>query len=140
MDNYYFLFYNRSMEQNFEKEPTKKEKDPYTEELEDSYIEKQEEPEKKHLDNETEKIIKEKLEKEVEKMRLSPELEEEAKEKAEQIEALDEQGKVKRLLDLAQDKGVAFAIKTAKSMKDPYTLDILHDVLAKDELYKRLPR
>ncbi len=134
------------MERIFEKEPKKEELEKSEERkfdkeiVEDSYIEKKEEPEKNNLENEREEIIREKLEKEAAKMKLSPELKKEAKEKARQIMALDKQGKIKRLLELAQEKGVFFSIKTAKGMKDPYTLDILHDILAKDEFYKNLPR
>ena len=132
------------MKQAFEKEPKKEEsidseeKKYDKERTEDPYIEKKEEPEKKSIENEKEEITKEKLEKEAEELNLSPELEEEVKEKAKQIKDLDEQGKIKRLLELAREKGVFFSIKTAKDMKDPYTLDALHDALAKDGLYKDL--
>lgn len=93
--------------------------------------------EKKELLSERERVIREELEREIAMMELSPELKEEAKKKAKEIESLDERGKLKRLLDLAQEKGVGFAVGVARNMADPHTLDTLHDILAKDELYKK---
>ena len=56
-------------------------------------------------------------------------------------EALDseqtQEGKIRRLLDLASEKGLFFAIDVAKKMNDHYTLDVLHDILIKEGLYKK---
>ena len=104
---------------------------------EELYVEKKEELEKRELLSEQEKIVREKLEKEVELMDLDPELKQEAEKKAEQIKFLGKKGKLKRLLDLAEEKGVIFAVKVAKDMKDPYTLDAFHDILAREGLYKK---
>lgn len=42
----------------------------------------------------------------------------------------DEEGKVQRLVDLAQTKGVEHAVKVARSLGDYYVLDRMHDELA----------
>ncbi len=105
--------------------------------VEELYEEKKEELEKRELLNEEEKIIREKLEEEISMMELDPELEEDARKKAQQIESLSEKGKIQRLLDLAEKKGALFAVRVAKDMHDPYVLDIFHDILARNRLYKK---
>ncbi len=42
----------------------------------------------------------------------------------------DEESKVQKLLDLAGTKGVIHAVKVARSLKDFYALDRMHDELA----------
>jgi len=42
----------------------------------------------------------------------------------------DEASKVQKLLDLAQTKGVIHAVKVARSLRDYYALDTLHDELS----------
>ena len=42
----------------------------------------------------------------------------------------DEEGKVRKLLDLANTKGVVHAVKVARSLADYYALDRMHDELA----------
>lgn len=49
----------------------------------------------------------------------------------------DEESKIQKLLDLASAKGVAHAVKVARSLKDYYALDRMHDELA-DKLYQGL--
>lgn len=49
----------------------------------------------------------------------------------------DEESKVQKLLDLAGVKGVAHAVKVARSLRDYYALDRMHDELA-DKLYQGL--
>jgi hypothetical protein len=57
---------------------------------------------------------------------------------AKHISALtDEASKVQKLLDLAQTKGVVHAVKVARSLKDYYALDMMHDELS-DKLYQGL--
>ncbi|OIP77534.1 MAG: hypothetical protein CO002_03895 [Candidatus Portnoybacteria bacterium CG_4_8_14_3_um_filter_44_10] len=56
---------------------------------------------------------------------------------SQQISALDPQNQVKFLCDLAFQKGLDFAIQTARNLDNPYVLDAFHDALV-DELYKRL--
>ena len=120
----------------------KKIKEPVPEELSEKILEelsekKKEELEKRELSSEEEKIIREKLEREIKMMELSPELKEEAKKKAKQIEALDTKGRLKQLLALTEEKGISFAVRVAKDMEDPYILDIFHDILARGGFYKR---
>jgi hypothetical protein len=54
-----------------------------------------------------------------------------------QIKNLDINGKIARLLDLAQEKGVDFAINVAKGLEDPYLLDILHDKIIEKGINKK---
>lgn len=49
----------------------------------------------------------------------------------------DEDGKVQKLVDLAGTKGVAHAVRVARSLKDYYALDRMHDELA-NRLYQGL--
>ena len=49
----------------------------------------------------------------------------------------DEESKIQQLLDLAGSKGVAYAVKVARSLEDDYALDRMHDDLA-DKLYAGL--
>jgi len=83
-----------------------------------------------------EKNITDQLKKEIEAMEMDENLKAEAKKKALKIEFLGEQEKIEHLLKIAHEKGVVFAIKTAREMQDPYLLDILHDLLAKEGFYK----
>ena len=117
------------------KEPTKEE---IGEKIVEEWHKKQEE--KQEFLTEREKIIREKLEEELAKMELSPESKEEVEEKAKKVGTLDEKGKVKHLLALAEEKGLSFMVGVARGMNDPYTLDILHDILVRNELYKRFSK
>lgn len=49
----------------------------------------------------------------------------------------DEASKVQKLLDLAQTKGVVHAVKVARSLRDYYALDTMHDELS-GKLYQGL--
>jgi len=86
------------------------------------------------------KIIREQLEKEVIKMRGRTDLEDEAKDEALKIKALKTEERLKRLLGIAQAKGMVMAIRICKEMEDPYLLDIFHDTLASNGYYKSLSR
>jgi len=50
---------------------------------------------------------------------------------------VDEESKIEKLLHLAETKGVVHAVKVARSLKDFYALDKMHDELA-DRLYAEL--
>ena len=93
-------------------------------------------PEKKEVSPD-EKIIADELRREIEMMEMEEGLKEEAKKKAQQIDFLAGQDKIEHLLAIAREKGIVFAKITAKEMKDPYILDILHDVLAREGYYKK---
>ncbi len=55
---------------------------------------------------------------------------------AQSLAGVKEQEKINQLLELAKKRGVIFAVKTAQKMNDPYVLDSLHDLLAKQGYYK----
>jgi len=99
--------------------------------------EKRERVEAKEVKGEREKDVRERLEQEAEKMPLTAQAAKDLKSQAGTVSVASNQGKVQRLLTIAQEKGLLFAIKVAKETGDSYTLDILHDALAKDSLYKR---
>ena len=77
-------------------------------------------------------ITKEALRREIDAMELSDDLKAEATEKAKKIQSLGEEEKIEHLLEITKDKGIAFAIKVAKQMNDPYVLDTFHDILVKE--------
>jgi hypothetical protein len=79
----------------------------------------------------------EELQKEIEKVSQSPQGQQDIKQKVAQIKDLDTQGKLSRLLSLAQERGVAFAISVAKEMNDPYLLDTLHDGIIEKGIHKK---
>ncbi|MDI6591717.1 MAG: hypothetical protein QME61_02140 [Patescibacteria group bacterium] len=92
--------------------------------------------EKREL-TEEEKEEKERLKAEIEKEKLPYEAKIEIEKEAEIIKRKTAQGKIKHLLDLAQAQGLAYAVGVAKKMDDPYLLDLFHDILAKEGLYKK---
>ena len=108
--------------------------------LEELYAEKKEALEKRELLLKKEKLVREKLKEEAMKIRMSFKLKEEAKKKAKQIKNLDTKERLRYLLVLAEEKGVSFAVRIARNMKDAYTLDLFHDILARDKLYKKFPK
>lgn len=88
-------------------------------------------PEKKEPTRE-EVITKESLQREIAMMELDDSLKEEASHRAREIQTLGEGEKIKHLLEITRAKGIAFAVRTAKQMNDPYVLDSLHDILVKN--------
>jgi len=102
---------------------------------------KEKEPvvEKKEISKD-EKIVADELRREIEMMEVAGGLKEEAKKKAQEIEFLGEKEKIEHLLKIAHEKGIIFAIKSAKEMKDAYILDTLHDILAREGYYKNFSR
>ena len=124
--------------------PNKSEKEPVSEKEEiirEAFGENEyERKERKPEEIEAEKAIREKLKEEIEEMTVSTELMVEAKKKAKKIKDLDQKGKLKRLLELAEEKGISFAVEVARGMKDPFLLDLFHDILAKEGLYKKFKK
>ena len=102
-------------------------------------FEQEKPPEKREVSPE-EKIIADELRKEIELMEVDEATKDEAKKKAEKIDFMGEKEKIEHLLQIAKEKGLVFAIKTAREMKDPYVLDILHDILAREGYYKDLKK
>ena len=91
-------------------------------------------PEKK--DSPYEKIVSDELKREIELMEVDGNLKKQAEQKANKISFLADDDKLKKLLEIAREKGIVFAIKVAKSMNDPFILDTLHDALAQEGFYK----
>lgn len=130
--------------QNFSEEEINKEelifeqKEVSEDEIEKT-IEKKEEIEK-DLFSKKEREIKEELKEEIEKIKLTSNLADDAKQKAVQIQSLGKKGKLQRLLNLAEEKGIAFAVMVAQNMNDPYILDTFHDLLVKEGFYKKFKK
>ena len=77
------------------------------------------------------------LEREAERMPLTFEDTKDLRKQSVAVSMVSDQGKIQRLLKLVEEKGVLFAVKVAKETGDSYVLDLLHDALAKYNLYKR---
>ncbi len=92
------------------------------------YVEKEITPE--------EKMIKDEIKRELDLINQDDNLKKESENKAKKIQYLGDEEKLKNLLDLAKNKGVAFAVKTASNMNDPFILDTFHDLLVKEGLWK----
>ena len=92
--------------------------------------------EKKELTEEESKTRRE-LEKEIEKIKLSPQTNVQAQKQADEMKKQTAQGKIQHLLDLAQSNGVAYAVEVARKLNDAYLLDLFHDTLAKQGLFKK---
>ncbi len=76
------------------------------------------------------------LRQKIESIDLTDALKQQASAQANTINLLDEEEKMKALLQAAKDKGVVYAVSMAKKMNDPYLLDKLHDTLAREGHYK----
>ena len=50
----------------------------------------------------------------------------------------DAESHVKKMVDLAMNKGVVHAVKVARHLEDNYVLDMFHDQLLTDELHSAL--
>ncbi len=96
------------------------------------------EPKRETLPTEQEKDVIGELRREIEEMELEPGLKAEAEKKSKKIEFLGEKQKLEHLLQLAREKGVAYAVKVAKSMGDSYILDLFHDLLIKEGFYRAM--
>lgn len=98
-----------------------------------------EEKEEKNITIEDEKAMIEEIEREKRLIQAQyPQLQNEADKKAQEIEKLDIEGKLRGLLDMAQTKSIPFAITAARALNDPYVLDVFHDLLVKKGLYRKL--
>ena len=85
-----------------------------------------------------EKNVTDEIDREIKLMELDEKMKEEAEKKAGKIEFLGEKEKIERLIEIAREKGIVFATNVARKMNDPYLLDIFHDVMAKEGLYKKI--
>lgn len=93
-------------------------------------------PEKKEVSRD-EKIISEELRREIELMDIDENLKKAAEDKANKIQFLADDKKLEKLLEIAKEKGVLAAVQTAKRMNDPFLLDTLHDILAREGYYQQ---
>jgi len=89
----------------------------------------------KNLSN-PESVEIQKAKKRIEGSDLDDTLKMQATLQAKNIKDLDDEKKVKKLIELAKLKGVVFAVNVAKKMDNPYILDMLHDLLAKKGYYQ----
>jgi hypothetical protein len=96
-------------------------------------------PERKEISQE-EKLISSELMREIELMEADEKTSEQAHKKAKKIQILGDEEKIEHLLKIAHEKGVLFAVQVAKKMNDPYLLDVFHDLLAREGLYKKLAK
>ena len=55
-----------------------------------------------------------------------------------QLLELDDREKLVELITIAFSKGPRVAVKIARGLNDPIVLDTFHDLLARDELFKKL--
>lgn len=84
------------------------------------------------------KFAREALTREVQLMEMDENFKKEAEKKAKEIQYLAEEDKIEHLLRIAKEKGVVLAVASATNMNDPFTLDMLHDILAKEwDTYKQ---
>ena len=84
-----------------------------------------------------EQVISEGLKREIELMQIDDNLKKQAEQKASKIQLLADDDKLKELLRMAKEKGVFYAIQVCKKMNDPFLLDTLHDILAKEGYYQK---
>ncbi len=91
---------------------------------------------KKELSKE-EKKEKERFKKKIDKSKFPSQKEADVLKESEKIKRQSVQKQIDYLLFLAQQKGISFAIRTAKATNDAFLIDIFHDVLAKEGLYKK---
>lgn len=86
--------------------------------------------------SEQERVIKENLRREIEKMEATG-MEEEAEKQAGRLNSLGAEEKISHLLETAEEKGLPYAVKVARKMKDSFIMDLFHDTLARKGLYKK---
>lgn len=104
----------------------------------DFFTEKQE-IKKKEVSPE-EEIIRQEIRREIDLMNLDEKLKKEAEQKANKISYLGEEEKIEHLMKLAKERGVVFSLKVAKNMNDPFVLDIFHDTLIREGLWKNFEK
>ena len=103
------------------------------------FPEGKEEVERKKL-TEEEKEERKKFKEEIKKVKLPHEKRLEAQKEADTLREETVKGKVSHLLDLARTKGVVFADRVARESKNPLIIDLFHDILAKNGLFKKFPK
>lgn len=77
------------------------------------------------------------LRQEIEAMDVDDDLKPQVSQAASDLKNAAPDEKIKKLLLVAEQKGVVYAVTVAKKMDDPYVLDMLHDALAAQGHYKK---
>jgi hypothetical protein len=88
-------------------------------------------------ENKEKKEAREEIVRELEKSALPARAKTQAQKQADDIRDQSEQGKVQRLLELAQTQGLAYAVEVVKKMDSPLLLDKFHDALVEDKIFKK---
>ena len=91
-------------------------------------------PENKELSKD--ELEHQKVRQQLEAMDLDDSAKAQVSASASDLQSLDDNQKITKLLELVKSKGVIFAVKTAQKMNSPYLLDSLHDTLVKGGYYK----
>lgn len=81
---------------------------------------------------------KERLKQDLQKMEPKPSVQEKVEQKAADLSHLAAPEQLEQLVELAFEQGASTAVAAAKKLKSDFVLDALHDMLAKDQLYKKL--
>jgi len=76
-----------------------------------------------------------KIRKEIEKTDLAESLIPQIQKHAQDVKVLGDNQKIKKLLEIADEKGIIYAVNVAKKMDNPYVLDVFHDILIKNGYY-----
>jgi len=96
--------------------------------------------ERRELSGRDIELIKDELNREIVVMDADPSLKEAAQAKAKQISSLAMPEKINHLVEIAEKRGLLFAINVAKKTGDASTLDIFHDLLNREGYYKKFAK
>ncbi len=102
-----------------------------------SVWEKEKIPERKEVSRD-DKIVSAELLEEITKMEQDENAKKDIEKKKEKIEYLGEKEKIEHLLQIAREKGITFAVQEARKTNDPYLIDMLHDILQNEGMYKKI--
>lgn len=77
------------------------------------------------------------LRQKIETAGLDDGLKQQATQTAQTLTGATQEEKIKKLMLIVEQKGIIYAVNVAKKMDDPYVLDMFHDALAEQGLYKK---
>ena len=77
-----------------------------------------------------------KIKAQIENTLLDDDVKMQAQASAGDLQSLETKGKIEKLMQIAKEKGVVYAVAVAKKMNDPFILDTLHDMLAQEGYYR----
>lgn len=81
---------------------------------------------------------KQSIREKIEKTDIDDSLKMQASSQAKDLSSMKDDEKIKELLEIAHKKGVVYAVTVAKKTGDSYLVDMFHDTLAKEGLYKQI--